>query len=354
MKTILVSSTRPHAGKSGICLALIGELEARGLDVGYFKPYGTMPERVEGVLTDQDAYYVNGTLRRPGPLGAVCPVVSTRKLLETSMSGAEPDLRPTVSSAFADVTQGRDVVVAEGPGDVYEGLSVELSVCQLAGLLDAKVLLVDRPAHVDFPDAILGAADCLGDHLAGVVFNQVSAAEAPWVRDHVSAFLRSRGVAVFGALPVDPVLTSVPVSDVVAALGGVVLSAEDHLDARVESVMIGAMGQEKALRFFRRRAHKVVVTGGDRADVQMAALETDTSCLVLTGNFPPAAPVLARAEELHVPMVLVDTDTLTAVDRLEALLGRVRLHDAAKAGRMRELLNAGVSTDELFAAFGVA
>ena len=48
--------------------------------------------------------------------------------------------------------------------------------------------------------------------------------------------------------------------------------------------MLGAMGAELALKFFRTKPDKIVITGGDRADIQLAALETDTKCLVLTGN----------------------------------------------------------------------
>jgi BioD-like phosphotransacetylase family protein len=353
MKTILVTSTRQYSGKSGICIALIKELEARQLDVGYFKPFGTMPERVDGRLTDQDAYYINGGLKRPGAIEDVCPVVKTRELLESCMAGERHDLRGKVSEAFATASAGRDVMVVEGPSDVFQALAVELSACQVAITLAARVLLVDRPERIDFPDEVLGAADCLHEHLGGVLFNHVDASQEQFVREHVSTFIRARGIPVFGTIPVDPVLTSVSVTEIVDALGGAVLSAEDHLDTAVESVMIGAMGQDKALRFFRRRARKAVVTGGDRADVQLAALETNTSALVLTGNFPPSSVVLARAEELGVPMVLVDMDTLNAVERLEQLLGRVRLHEPTKAARMRELLMANVALPELLTAFGI-
>lgn len=353
MQTILISSTRPYAGKSGICIALVKELEARDLDVGYFKPFGTMPERVEGRLTDQDANYVNSGLRRPSPLDDVCPVVKTRELLETTMAGAAPDLSQAVRGAYDRVCEGRDVVVVEGPSDVFQALALHLSICQLAQLLDARVLLVDRPERIEFPDEVLGAADCLHDLLAGVVFNHVDASQWEYVTGHVGPFVRNRGIPCFGAIPVDPVLKSVGVREIVEALGGTVLTAEGRLDETVESVMIGAMGQDKALRFFRRKARKAVVTGGDRADVQLAALETNTTALVLTGNFPPSSIVLARAEELGVPMILVDTDTLTAVERMEQLIGRVRLHEPAKAARIRELLTANVALPELLAAFGI-
>jgi len=45
--------------------------------------------------------------------------------------------------------------------------------------------------------------------------------------------------------------------------------------------MVGAMGQEQALNFLEVKANKAVITGGDRADVQLAALETSTKCLIL-------------------------------------------------------------------------
>jgi dethiobiotin synthetase len=154
VQTIQISSTRQYAGKIGICIALIKELEARGLDVGYFKPFGTMPERVEGRLTDQDAHYVNSGLRRPSPLEDVCPVVKTRELLETSMDVAS-DLTGTVTAAWERVCRDRDIVVVEGPTDVFQALTLQLSVCQLAQLLGAKVLLVDRPERMaainDYP-----------------------------------------------------------------------------------------------------------------------------------------------------------------------------------------------------------
>jgi BioD-like phosphotransacetylase family protein len=113
------------------------------------------------------------------------------------------------------------------------------------------------------------------------------------------------------------------------------------------------MGQEKALRFFRRKANKAVVTGGDRSDVQLAALETSTTMLVLTGNLPPSPIVLSRADELGVPMVQVDMDTLTAVERMERLMGHVRLHGPGKIDKIRAMFAEGVAVDDLIAAFGL-
>ena len=53
----------------------------------------------------------------------------------------------------------------------------------------------------------------------------------------------------------------------------------------------------------RKARNKAVITGGDRADIQLAALETSTKCIVLTGDLYPNAIILARAQECGVPIV---------------------------------------------------
>lgn len=354
MRTLIVSSTRPYAGKSGIALAVLSACASRGAAVGYFKPYGTMPVVADGVMTDQDAAYVSRFATAPAPVGGVCPVVESRAFVEEVMRDDPGGYVERVAEAFAVASRGATAMVVEGPSDLSQGRTVGLNMCALAETLDAKVLLVDRPDGIDLPDSVLWAADCLGDRLLGVVFNAVHESVFEFADTSVTAFLGARGVRVLGTLPRDPMLSSVSVDEIVEALGGTVLCAEEHTAEPVEAFMVGAMGQEKALRFFRRKARKAVITGGDRADVQLAALETDTRCIILTGNLPPSSLVISRAEELGVPMILVGMDTLTAVEKMEALLGRVRLHDPAKAGRMREMFEAAADVPALLSdAFGI-
>ncbi|MBE0476241.1 MAG: phosphotransacetylase family protein [Coriobacteriia bacterium] len=347
MRTVIVASTRPYSGKSGVCLALIRELSDRGEAVGYFKPFGTMPVTVDGTLTDADAAYINSTLRQPAPRADVCPMVRTRSMIDDVTEGRAGNVPERVREAFDRCAADRDVMVVEGPSDVFEGRAVQLSACQLSDLLEARVLLIDKPERADLPDGVLGALDCLGERLGGVLYNWVRESDIGFFRDHVAPFLGSCGVRVFGVLPQDPLLSSVRVTEIAEDLGATVLSAEDRLEEHVETFMVGAMGQDKALRFFRRRGRKAVITGGDRADVQLAALETSTRCLILTGNLPPSPLVLARAEDLGVPMLLVDMDTLAAVERMERLMGRARLRDPEKAGRIRRMLLEGTPFEEM-------
>lgn len=353
MRTIVVTSTKPYTGKSGLCIALIGHFAARGLDVGYFKPYGSMPVVEGGVTTDEDALYVNRVLPRPSELADVCPVVRSQGLIERVLTGEDVVAEQDVLAAFGRCAAGRDVMIVEGPTEPAQGACVGLSAMRVATMLDARILLIDRPRPTDLPEDAVWVGELYGDALGGVVLNGIDESRLAVARGRVAEFLEGRGIPVLGVIGQDPALSAVTVAEIVAALGGTVLTAGDRVSDTVESFMVGAMGQDKALRFFRRKANKAVITGGDRADVQLAALETSTRCIVLTGNQMPGAAVMSRAEDLGVPMVLVDTDTLTAVERMESLFGRVHLHDPVKASRIREMFERDVDLDRLAAVFGL-
>lgn len=354
MRTIVVTSTKPYTGKSGLAVALISLLADRGLDVGYFKPYGTMPVTEGELTTDEDALYINRILARPSELADVCPVVRSQAMIESVLTtGKCPVATDKVLAAFERCSAGRDVMIVEGPTEPSQGACVGLHAHAVADLLDSSVLLIDRPRPTDLPEDALWVCGQLGSRLGGVVLNGIDESRLTVARTKVAPFLEGRGIPVFGVIENDPALGAVTVGEIVDVLGGTVLTAPDRLDDSVEAFMVGAMGQDKALRFFRRKANKAVITGGDRADVQLAALETSTRCIVLTGNQLPGAAVMSRAEELGVPMILVDTDTLTAVERMETLLGRVHLHDTNKAARIRALFERDVDVPRLLAAFGL-
>ncbi|MEW6443092.1 MAG: DRTGG domain-containing protein [bacterium] len=77
--------------------------------------------------------------------------------------------------------------------------------------------------------------------------------------------------------------------------------------------------------------------GGDRADIQLVALETSTRCLILTGNIRPSQQILSRAQDRSVPVVLAHYDTMTAIGRIERFFGKTRFHQEKKIRRFEAL-----------------
>ncbi|MCU0861256.1 MAG: DRTGG domain-containing protein, partial [Methanomassiliicoccales archaeon] len=95
-------------------------------------------------------------------------------------------------------------------------------------------------------------------------------------------------------------------------------------------------------------SRKALITGGDRSDIQMAALTTDTSCLVLTGGLYPDKQVIAKAYERKVPILLTSMDTLHAAETIDHLIARIDPEDSLKIEKVRRLVGDNVDIDAVW------
>jgi BioD-like phosphotransacetylase family protein len=261
--------------------------------------------------------------------------------------------RQLLVQQYLPISQG-DLVLLEGPGNLAEGNLFSLSALQVAEALDADVLLVTRYNSLQPVDALLAAKQHLGDRLVGVVVNDIPAKASEMVENLVRPFLEQHGIPVLGTLPKNDLLRSVSVGELVKQLNADVLCRPDRLDLLVESLAIGAMNVNAAVKYFRKRRNMAVVTGGDRVEIQQAALETSTQCLILTGQLPPQPFILSRAEELEIPILSVDLDTLTTVEIVDRTFGQVRLHEPIKVQCIRQLMKEHFDIERLLFQLGLS
>jgi hypothetical protein len=340
MNTILVTSTEESTGKTAITLALGLLARERGRNVGYMKPKGTRLQSNVGKTLDQDPMLARDILDLDSAMHEMEPIVYSPTFVQGAIRGQErPDeLRATVRENFDALAADRDLMLVEGGGRLSTGGIVELTDPDLAELLDATVVLVAGYEQPDDVDEVLAAVEDVGDRLHGVLFNRVGDAAYDELESEVVPFLESRGVPVVGVLPRTQELAGVTVADLAEELGAEFLT-DAPTDAYVERFLVGAMSGESALRFFRRTKDAAVVTGGDRSDIHTAALEAPgVKCLVLTGGRSPPSAVVGTAEERGVPVLTVPGDTLTVIDRAEAIVRSGRTRDRRTVELMRELL----------------
>jgi uncharacterized protein len=353
MATLYVASTETFVGKSAACVGLLDRAKRDGLRIGYMKPVSISVTRTVTRVLDEDSDFIRRHFGLPDPLEQIAPLLVTQPVVEQIMRGQRKDFAKRLRDSYSSVARGKDLVVLEGANTWAEGSLVELSADHVSDLLGAPVLMVVRYRSVFSLDAVLSFQRYLGDRLLGVLINQVEEPMLEFARTRVAPFLEQHGVPVFGVLPADAQLAGVTVDDLYEFLGGQLLGQAEWGSRLVEQLMIGAMGPDSALAHFRRRPNKAVITGGDRTDLQLAALETSTSALVLTGNMRPAAAVIDRAEELQVPIILVAEDTMTTVDRAEQIFGHIRFKQAAKIQRFTELLDRGFDFQRLYDTLGL-
>jgi BioD-like phosphotransacetylase family protein len=335
-KTLYIVSTGSFSGKSAVSLAGALALRDRGVAVSYMKPIGASLMCFGDGHIDEDAFVAWGALGIDAPWEYASPVLLTDELRSSPLAGPVEGLADKIMEALEHLSHGNDLVIMEGLGRTFDGVSVGLSGPSVADLTDAAVLAVIgyRP-DLDL-DSILYCKEVYGDRLIGVIINGAPGRLLGDIRKDLQPFVERHRIKLVGVLARDKVLRSIAVADLAEELGGEVLCAEDHLDDLVETFILGAMSGDAAFRFFQRKANKAVITGGDRSDVILAALRTSTTCIVLTGNLRPAVRVLSAAADQGVPLILVKEDTLSTTERVERAIGHVRLSSPKQIARLRE------------------
>jgi BioD-like phosphotransacetylase family protein len=347
---LYVASTSSFAGKTLVALALAKLWGREGVAVGYIKPLGKIPV-VEGArVVDEDASFLAGELGLAGPPEAVCPVVITQDLVMAAYRGTPLRLKERILDAASQAASRADVLLLGGAANLRDGIFLGISPLALISELDCRVLLVDTFSGEKSMDQILWAAGVLKERFLGIVFNRVAPAQEAFLRDTVLPYFAARNLRAFGAIPSDPVLDSVSVKTLAESLSADVACGKERLGTMIERFCVGAMDVDSALRVFRRTPRKAVITGGHRADIQLAALETETRCLVLTGGVVPNELILARAQEAGVAILVVQEDTLFTVEKFENLMGRLRIREKEKIERGVNLVGANVDTAGILSA----
>lgn len=353
MKSIYVTSVERYSGKTATCLALGKRLIAAGHRVGYLKPLSLQPWRVQDHWADEDAGFVKEALGLEAEPWEMSPVVVTREYLQTMLRNhTGNDLMEKVKAACKAAAVDKDLLIFEGGGSLREGYAVGLPNPVVAAELDSRVLaIVKYREELRLLDDALTAQTRLGDLLRGVIINRVPEGAAEFVKQDAVPYLEKKNIPVFGVLPETRGLEAISVKELFDVLGGRLLTENHDPGGLIETVTVGAMTSDVALSHFRKQLKKVVITGGDRADIQLAALETSTVCLVLTGNLQPSPLILKQAEESGVAIILVPENTLEAVEAIDRVFGKTRMAQPAKMEQFQALFDEHVDIKRLYASF---
>lgn len=352
-KHLIIGSTEAYSGKSTLSVIAGSRLQAIGFRVGWGKPLASVDVLGHGLeRRDGDLSFIPSTLslsseEQPPNLLSL----DSRTLLERLRQGPVQPLEDALKRYGENAEE--DIILLEGPSTLDEGALFNLSLPEMATALDAQVLLVIQFNTRYMVDQLVAARKRIGDALIGIVLNAIDDEDMGLVSDEIVPYLEEQGLPVLATLSKLSFLQGIRVSELVRYLDAEVLCGDDHLDLVVESLKIGAMNVNSALKFFGQGIHQAVVTGGDRRDLQIAALETSTHCLILTGQVAPPKDVLDLAKDKEVPVLSVTTDTLTTVEQVDGLFGRVPLNNQDKVSVIKEHLADEFDVERLTALMGL-
>ncbi len=321
VKAIYISSTLPKAGKTALCIGLLLKFKKEGLKVGYLKPIGN-PHLASDEI-DADVRTIAQILEVE-PQKVNSPVLINKDMYFEEIGLQTPaKIIANIKASYQDISSGKDVVLLEGSSEIHYLHSSGLDDVSLAKELGAKIVIID-PVRTDSTiDDILATIDFINQHQAqalGVILNDTSRDMMERAKTIYKKKLKEAKISVLGIIPQVPRLLAPTVHEIVEALAADVLEPgkKGALDRLVEGFVVGAMSLAAALQYLRRAPpNTAVITGGDRADIALVALEQEISALIFTGNIAPGVQILAKAKEKGVPVMLSRVDTYGTVHLLE-------------------------------------
>jgi hypothetical protein len=355
MKPLFISSLNQFAGKNLLVVGLGRKFQKEGYKVGVFKPVGLFPSRVGNVLTDEDILFFHKALALEDAPEDMCPVVMTDGLIEDILEDHADHFEQKVMEGYNRVAKDKDVVIIPGLGWIRSGYFVGIPMTDFIRKIDARVVTVDIPRFLDQSiDGMLSVQALVGENFLGAVFNRLQPGRLELCDTLVRRYLQKKNIDILGLIPDDTILSAVSVRELKNALNGEIVCCPEKQDELVERFGIGAMNVESALRYLRKMRNKAVIVGGDRSDIQLAALETSTKCLILTGDLYPDDLILGKAIATGVPILVVKGDTQSVVEKVEQMLGHISLRAESKVGRAVELVEQKVDFNAVCRGLGLS
>jgi BioD-like phosphotransacetylase family protein len=230
-----------------------------------------------------------------------------------------------------------DIVLMEGR--IGKNAADETSEAAYAAAKEMKAKVIAVDTYSGRTNDYIGVYQGFGKNLLGVVLNKVPQSQIKNTRDEAGARLEKAGIKLLGIIPENRVLLAITIGELADILKGKILNSDKKSAELVENYMLGALVVDSGLDYFGRKSRKAAIIRHDRPDMQLAALETSTACLVLGGSPDKSAPipsVLFKAENKGIPIIATGTalnDIVTIIDR--ALLN-TRLNQTKKLDKLAE------------------
>ena len=337
-------------GKSALCAGIGKKLVNSGKKVAYIKPLCVTGQDKPDDCSD--ALFISEALELGESKEQACPINISQEELWRNLSENADSFSARIKAACDAVAGGKDVLIVESPGGLKGDQVSTLACFTIAEKISTKVILLLCYSTSFKDNDFVQAAKKFGDKLAGVVINQVPEAKVSAVQAEASEYFKSQSIVLLGVIPEARALAGVSVSEVAAAVSGEIISSKDKAGDLIENVMLGAMSPDSGKDYFNRKKNKVVVTRSERADMQLAALETSTKCLIVTGN-KPTASVMVKAEDKKVPVMVVNKDVKDVIAGIEQALANARFQNAQKLQAVTAILDSRFDYKALNAALGI-
>lgn len=335
MNGVYIHSDENRSGKTAIAVTLASLLRGEGVSIAVVKVVG----RTDAGEPDRDPIIYRDLLGQTGAPSLIA--VETDRPISDTLEAVVDSCNEAAGSA--------DVLIIEGSSDIESE-----AARQLADALDVGVVGVTTHVHGKDARALSPWPGVFGERLIGVVVNGRTRYQGTEAAGSFVPAIRALGMEALGVVPEDRLLLSSTIDQVVEHLGGRYLQGEEYGSRLIEHFLVGGMGLDRGTLYFGiHTTNKAVIVRGDRPDIQMAALHTPTSCLIVTNGTEPVEYITHEADLEDVPVAVVDASTLDTMEAVRGLQDNAAFDHPEKVERFSTLLRDNVALSAVFGRLGV-
>ena len=341
MDKFVVTSLRQSAGKTSV---IIGIAKALNKKIGYIKPFGERCLYRKKRLWDYDAALITnvfGLEENPEDMSIGFHHSKLLSMLD------EDTTKEKLHELLGSVGGGKELFFVECGKDITYGASVHLDAISVARQLDAKLIVVASGDDDTILDDIIFLKKYILKneiHCKGVIINKVVNLEdfcdtrLPRIKQH--------GIDILGVIPYCKELPYFSVGYLADRLFAKVITGEGSLNRIVKNIFIGSTSAAGALKnpLFQEE-DKLVITGGDRSDMIVAALDSNSAALILTNGILPPANLVEKAEKLGIPMLLVSGHTYEIAKQIEGMESLPTKDDADKISLIEQIVRTNINLE---------
>jgi hypothetical protein len=345
MDKVIIASIRKSAGKTS---AIVGTAAALNKKMAYIKPFGERMLYRKKRLWDYDSDLIANLFGlKEDPVDMSIGFDHSKLRYMYDEEGTQRKLLETIGNIGRD----KEILFIEGGRDLSYGISVHLDTLSLARFTGSKLFLVISGDENTIMDDILFLrkhVDLGGVDLGGLIINKVGNLDE-FQTTHLPA-IHQAGLPVVGLLPFQRELTYFSVYDLAERLFAKVITGEGGLKRIVKNIIIGAWSANVFLQnpLFKRE-NKLVITGGDRTDMILASLESDTSGIILTNNILPPSNIISKASERNIPLLMVFADTYQTAKQIDTLEPLLTKDDVEKVALLKQMIQKHVDLNKITA-----
>lgn len=333
MDKVVIGSMRKSAGKTSIIVGIAGALKKK---MAYLKPFGERLLYRKKRLWDYDSALIThifGLQEDPVDMSIGFDHSKLRYMYD------EEGTRQKLLETMAHISRDKEILFIEGGKDLTYGISIYLDTLSLARYTGSKLFIVVSGEEDTILDEILFLkkhVDLTGVPLGGIIVNKVQNLDE-FQNTHLPV-INKMGVRVIGVIPYQSELTCFSVYYLADRLFAKVITGEGGLKRVVKNIIIGAWSANVFLQSpVFKKENKLVITGGDRTDMILASLESDTSGIILTNNILPPPNIISKATERNIPLLMVFSDTYQTAKQIENLEPLLTKDDTDKVELLKEL-----------------